>query len=104
MPIFKTRPENLWKWFGHYKAELFEFEPNDVAARDKLFNSIVAAVHRVDRDLTFKIGPKGPKREFVISAGGSSAHSLPCLRCSDALPEKSVGRSQLFVHAGCRST
>lgn len=70
MPIFKTKPENFWKWFADHEAELFEFDSSDVRTRERLFDSVAAALRRVDRDLAFEFGPTSPRREFVISAGG----------------------------------
>ncbi|MFC5461165.1 hypothetical protein [Massilia niabensis] len=46
---------------------LYEFERD----QERIFDSLAAQLHKVDKDLTFEFGPKQDgKREFVISAGG----------------------------------
>src|SRR4051812_44636605 len=61
-------PESdFWAWFKKEDVKLFAFESNQEA----VFNSLDAAIHRVNPDLTFEFGPvQDGRREFVISAGG----------------------------------
>jgi len=61
-----TAHEEFWDWFIQHEVDLFDFE----ADREKIFDQLAAELQKVDPDLTFEIGPKGTRREFVISAGG----------------------------------
>ena len=62
--------ENFWKWFTQHEVELFEFDPDAEAEREKLFDELATELQEVDRDLAFEFGPKDAVREFIISAGG----------------------------------
>lgn len=79
-----TSQEKFWRWFIEHESSLFDFEAN----REKIFDQLAAELHKVDPDLVFEFGPKGPRREFVISAGGikrafaavaSLVHAAPTL-------------------------
>jgi len=61
-------PESdFWAWFQREEPKLFAWETD----QERVFDSVGAAMHRVNPDLTFEFGPvEGGKREFVISAGG----------------------------------
>jgi len=61
-----TAHEEFWNWFIQHEVDLFDFE----ADREKIFDQLAAELQKVDPDLTFEIGPKRTRREFVISAGG----------------------------------
>jgi hypothetical protein len=61
-----TVQQDFWNWFIHHEEELFDFE----ADQERIFDQLAAELQKVDRDLTFELGPKEAKREFVISAGG----------------------------------
>ncbi|HVT96553.1 MAG TPA: hypothetical protein VHE33_03545 [Acidobacteriaceae bacterium] len=56
----------FWHWFLKHEQELFNLDSNP----EPLFTQLISALSRVDRDLTFEIGPGADKRELVISAGG----------------------------------
>lgn len=58
--------EKFWKWFVQHQDELLDFE----ADREQVFDLLAIELQKVDPHLTFEFGPKEPKREFVISAGG----------------------------------
>jgi hypothetical protein len=58
--------EEFWNWFVQHQEELLTVE----ADREKIFDLLADALQRVDSHLTFEVGPKEVKREFVISAGG----------------------------------
>jgi hypothetical protein len=60
----------FWNWFMLHEAELYEFDPQRVTERENLFGRLATELHKVHSDLVFEFGPKGPRREFVISAGG----------------------------------
>jgi hypothetical protein len=62
--------DGFWNWFIQHEAELFEFDPKRVTDRESLFGRLAAELHKVHSDLAFEFGPKGPRREFVISAAG----------------------------------
>jgi len=51
-------------------VELFGFDSGNRIEREKLFDRLAHKLQNVHRDLTFEFGPKGPRREFVISAAG----------------------------------
>ena len=57
---------HFWKWFERHQDELLHIDDD----RERLFNSLADALHKVDSHLTFEFGPPEAKREFVISAGG----------------------------------
>jgi hypothetical protein len=61
-------PETVfWRWFQANQEKLFDFERD----QERIFDLLLAEMHKVDSDLTFEFGPeKNGKREFVISAGG----------------------------------
>ena len=63
-----TPQEKFWKWFAEHEEQLCHFEGD----RERVFELLTVALHKVDKYLTFEIGPEGEKREFVISAGGIS--------------------------------
>jgi hypothetical protein len=57
----------FWRWFRDNDARLFDFERD----REKIFDDLGLALHRVHPDLTFEFGPDHDhKRDFVVSAGG----------------------------------
>ena len=62
--------DGFWNWFIRNEVELFEFDPNRVSQRENLFDQLATELHKVHPDLAFEFGPKGPRREFVISAAG----------------------------------
>ena len=60
----------FWKWFQQNENTLFDFESD----QERVFDSLVTQMHKVDPNLTFEFGPKkNHKREFVISADGMKA-------------------------------
>lgn len=61
-----TRQQQFWKWFREHSNELFDFERD----QERIFDQLATELQKVDPNLTFEFGPKGAKREFVISAGG----------------------------------
>jgi hypothetical protein len=65
-----TAQEKFWNWFVQHEAELFSFEADRESDRERIFDELAGALHDLDPNLTFEFGPKGTKREFVISAGG----------------------------------
>jgi hypothetical protein len=65
-----TAQEQFWVWFVAHERELFDFDPNQVAERERIFDELQGELRKVDPDLTFEFGPNEPRREFVISAGG----------------------------------
>jgi hypothetical protein len=65
-----TPQEKFWNWFVHHEPKLFNFDPNQEAERERIFDEIAGQLRRIDSDLTFEFGPNDARREFVISAGG----------------------------------
>jgi len=61
-----TSQQRFWDWFIQHEIELFDFESN----REEIFDQLAAELQKVDPDLAFEFGPKKPRREFVVSAGG----------------------------------
>jgi|SRR5882672_2928552 len=62
--------EKFWHWFVQHEVELFGFDPDREIERERLFDELASALQEVDPNLAFEFGPKGTKREFVISAAG----------------------------------
>jgi hypothetical protein len=61
-----TAQEKFWTWFAEHEAQILDFE----ADRERLFDQLAIEIQKLDPHLTFEFGPKGIRREFVISAGG----------------------------------
>lgn len=62
--------EKFWNWFLQHEPELFAFDATQETEREGVFVPLARELNKVDADLVFEFGPKGPRREFVISAGG----------------------------------
>lgn len=61
---------DFWRWFVKNESQLLFAEGEDEEELDRLG----AALAKVDKHLTFELGPVGQgKREFVISADGNRA-------------------------------
>jgi hypothetical protein len=60
----------FWNWFIQHEAMLFDFDPRQEAARERIFDEFAKELQKVDPDLAFEFGPNEPTRELVISAGG----------------------------------
>jgi hypothetical protein len=65
-----TVQEEFWSWFAKHESVLFDFDPVREAERESLFDELAGELRRVNPDLTFEFGPKGTRREFVVSAAG----------------------------------
>jgi hypothetical protein len=65
-----TTQEKFWSWFLQHEEELFGFDPEQEADREIIFDQLARELQRVDPDLSFELGPKETKRQFVISASG----------------------------------
>lgn len=62
-----VRPEQkFWNWFEKHQDKFFDFE----VASEENFDRLLEQLHKVHPALTFEFGPRGARREFVISAGG----------------------------------
>ncbi len=79
--------QRFWDWFVQHERELFEFDPAVEIEREKLFDEIAHEIQQVDPHLTFEFGPRGPKREFVISAGGIKKSFPAVVRLADLAPQ-----------------
>ena len=60
----------FWEWFVRHEALLHDFDPQQEAERERIFDRLERELHKVDSYLAFEFGPKAPTREFVISADG----------------------------------
>jgi hypothetical protein len=58
--------QRFWEWFREHSSELMNFEKD----QERIFDQLAMELQKVDSNLTFEFGPKGAKREFIISAGG----------------------------------
>src|SRR5215469_12898994 len=76
----------FWNWFIQHEVELFEFDPDREAQREELFDRLAAEIQKVHPDLTFEFGPKGSRREFVISAGGIATAFPAVISVAQAAP------------------
>jgi hypothetical protein len=65
-----TVHQNFWSWFVKRELALFNFDPVQQDERERLFDELASELRKIDPDLAFEFGPKAPRREFVISAGG----------------------------------
>jgi len=86
----ESREEKFWKWFVENAARLLHFESD----RDRVFNDLSRALHRVEAGLTFEFGPvKDGRREFIVSADGIKDR-FPAVRrlvaAAPAMPEWTV--------------
>lgn len=63
----KNAGKRFWQWFLKNEDKIFNFETN----QEKIFDELIKELHKVNKNLTFEIGPvENKKREFVISADG----------------------------------
>lgn len=76
----------FWNWFVQHELELFQFDPNNQAEREGLFDEVAAELQKIHRDLTFEFGPPETKREFVISAGGIKRAFPDVARLAESAP------------------
>lgn len=68
LPANASPESDFWKWFQSNEALLFDFEQD----QERIFDEVLAEMHKVDSSLTFEFGPKSDgRREFVISADGN---------------------------------
>jgi hypothetical protein len=64
----QSKEERFWTWFVSNEMMLFDFERD----RERIFDLLLAELHRVHSDLAFEIGPSQEgRRELVLSAGGN---------------------------------
>lgn len=93
----ETTPQAaFWSWFVQHEPELFGFDPDHETEREKLFDELAAEIQKVSRDLTFEFGPRGPKREFVISAAGIKNAFPAVVRLAEAAPTLERWRIRAF--------
>ena len=78
-----SRERRFWQWFQDHSRRLFAFE----ADRERVFDELTSALHRVDKGLTFEFGPiQEGKREFVVSADGIRDHFAAVRKLVAAAP------------------
>ena len=65
-----TAQQKFWNWFLQHEPDFFAFDPAQEAECERLFEGLASELGKVDPDLSFEFGPRGPRREFVISASG----------------------------------
>ena len=61
-----SKQREFWKWFRKHENQLMDIERD----RERIFDQVGEQLKKVDENLTFEFGPKRPRREFIISAGG----------------------------------
>jgi hypothetical protein len=81
-----TAQDAFWNWFIQHEAEAFDFDPGRETERERLFDQLATELQKVNPNLTFEFGPKGPIREFVISAAGIGDAFPAVVRLADAAP------------------
>jgi hypothetical protein len=65
--LIRSPEERFWRWFAAHEAELFD----TVDGTEALYDELQARLNRIDRDLTYLIGPiEDERREFFVSAEG----------------------------------
>jgi hypothetical protein len=77
-----TLQQKFWKWFLRHESELLEFESD----RETVFDRLSKELGKLDPHLTFEFGPKEPKREFVVTAGGIKSAFPAVVALADAAP------------------
>jgi hypothetical protein len=85
MKLFEraSREERFWRWFQAQSDRLFNFE----ADQDRVFKELAAALHKVEKGLTFELGPvRGSSREFIVSADGIRERFPAVRRLAAAAP------------------
>jgi hypothetical protein len=83
----QTTPHDaFWSWFIQHEPELFGFDPDQEIERERLFDQLATELQKVDRGLTFEFGPRGPTREFVISAAGIKKIFPAVVGLAEAVP------------------
>jgi hypothetical protein len=65
-----------------HEAELDDFESD----RERVFDQLASQLQKINSDLTFEFGPKNPKREFVVRAGGIKAAFPAVISLAKAAP------------------
>jgi hypothetical protein len=88
-----TAQQEFWNWFIRHEPELFGFDSNQVAERERIFGELAIEIEKVDPDITFEFGPNEAKREFVISAGGIKRAFPAVVSLANAAP--TLGRWQV---------
>jgi len=81
-----TKGQEFWDWFIAHEAEFFTFDPEIEPERERLFDKLEIELQKVHPKLTFEFGPRGAKREFVISAGGLKGGFPAVVSLVDAAP------------------
>jgi len=81
-----TIQERFWDWFLHHEEEMFALDPADETEREELFGELTSQLGKVDPDLTFELGPREARREFVISAAGIRRAFPSVTLLADAVP------------------
>ena len=57
---------DFWRWFAAHSPALQRADGDT----DAMLDSLGAALARVDKNLTFELGPRGTRRDLVLSADG----------------------------------
>ena len=97
-----TAQERFWSWFIQHEVKLFDLDPDQENGLERLFDHVATELQKVHPDLTFEFGPKGPIREFVISAGGIR-DAFPAVVClTQAAP--TIERWQITAFRPRRTT
>lgn len=79
-----SNESQFWQWFQQHEDSLFHYERDE----EGTFDSLAAALERVDGDLTFEFGyEESGIREFVITAAGIKRAFPAVERLYDARPE-----------------
>jgi len=81
-----TAHDFFWNWFIQHEVELFELDPTRETEREILFNRLATEINRVHPDLAFEFGPRGLRREFVVTAAGIRDAFPAVARLVDAAP------------------
>ncbi len=79
----RTAQEEFWRWFIDHEEELFNFEID----RERTFDKLSRQLTRIDANLCFEFGPKQPRREIVLSAGGIKSAFPAVVALASAAPE-----------------
>jgi len=94
---WRKSPENepynrFWLWFVQHEPELLNFESD----QERIFDKLAAQLGKVDPNLCFEFGPRGARREFVISAGGIKSSFPAVVALAKAAPSLDRWRVTAF--------
>jgi hypothetical protein len=78
-----TREQDFWHWFVEHESELLNFEVD----QERIFDQLASQLRKIDENLVFEFGPKGARREFIVSADGIKSAFPAVIALVNAVPK-----------------